>query len=124
MQESINFGTINAVPNPNIQVVSSFYTRVNQVTGEPYQMVLNVALDKNKAESDCCEFPVYIPAKLNYKKEEHLKMLELFRSGVPWVPVKCHVFTLYRQKIGDYYKYFAYANGFTVIDDYSKIVED
>lgn len=123
MKEQIHFKTINAVPNPNIQIVSSFHTEVNQATGEPYRMILNVALDKLKADSECCEFPVYIPAKPNYKSAEHMKMLELFRTGVPWVPVECHVFTVYRQKVGSYYKYFAYANCFTVVE-YSKVVED
>lgn len=123
MKEIANFQAINAVPNPRIQVVNSYHTTVDKVSKQPYLMVLNVALDKNKANSKCCEFPVYLPALSNYNKAEHKKMLALFQSGAPWVPVECKVFVLYREPDGDSFKYYGFANSFTVVD-YEKVVED
>lgn len=123
MQELVQFEQVNAVNSANVQIVSTFSTRVNQTTGEPFQMVLRVAIDKIKAETDYCEFPVYLPARNNYKEQEHLKMLEIFRTGAPWVPVICDNFKLYRQKQENHYHYFAFADSFKVID-YSMILGD
>jgi len=123
-RKKIDFITINAIPKENIQIVSSFFCRASISNGEVYQMVLYVALDKIKAETDCCEFPVYIPAHGNFKQEQHKKLLEQFRSGsCPFVPVECKNFQLYRTEHNGKYSYFAHADSFKVVD-YSKITED
>lgn len=122
MYDAVDFGTVNPIPNPNVQVISSFHTRVNQFTGEPYMMVLNAAIDKEKANCDCCDFPIYVPAGRNYNSPEHLKMLELFQTGAPLVPVQCHNFILRHYIENGRYKYFAHADSFTVID-YDRIME-
>lgn len=119
----IDFITINAIPSEHIQIVSSFFCRASIGSGEVYQMVLYVALDKIKAETDCCEFPVYIPAHGNFKQEQHKKLLEQFQSGsVPFVAVECKNFQLYRTEHNGTYSYFAHADSFKVVD-YSKITE-
>jgi len=115
-----DFININQIDSPDIQIVSNFRTNVNQDTGEPFQMVLNVAIDRVKANSRICEIPVYVPAKDNYKAAEHIKMLNIFRGGAPWVPVRCENFILYRQKLEGSYHYFGFADSFTVVD-YSEI---
>lgn len=121
-RKKIDFITINAIPKENIQIVSSFFCRASIESGEVYQMVLYVALDKIKAETDCCEFPVYIPAQGNYRQEQHKKLLEQFRSGNPFVAVECKNFQLYRTHYNGQYNYSAHADSFRVVD-YSKITE-
>ena len=117
------FITINTIPKEHLQIVSSFFCRATISSGDVYQMVLSVVLDKTKAETDCCEFPVYIPAKGNYKQEQHQKLLEQFRDGNPFVAVECKNFRLYRTDNNGAYSYFAHADSFKVVD-YSKILED
>jgi len=122
-RKKIDFININVIPKENIQIVSSFFCRASIGSGEVYQMVLYVALDKIKAETDCCEFPVYIPAHGNFKQEQHKKLLEQFQSGsVPFVAVECKNFQLYRTDNNGTYSYFAHADSFKVVD-YSKITE-
>lgn len=122
-RKKIDFSTINVIPNEHIQIVSSCFCRASISDGEVYQMVLYVALDKIKAETHCCEFPVYIPAHGNYKQEQHKKLLEQFRAGsVPFVAVECKNFQLYRTEHNGKYSYFAHADSFKVVD-YSKIME-
>ena len=120
MQESVILLSINAIPSNSTLIVNSFWTRAKLNSKEPYQMILNVALNRKNAESDSCEFPVYIPAQNNYNSAEHLQMLELFKVGVPWVPVECRNLKLYRQLNKDHYDYFAFADTFKVVD-YSQI---
>ena len=117
MYESIELIAINAIPSPDIMLVSSFRIKVNQTTEIPFQMVLNVALNRTKAHSETCDFPVYFPAQPNYNSDEHLKMLERFRSGAMLVPVKCQGFSLLRHKTGNSYEYFASADSFSVNDN-------
>lgn len=121
-RKKIDFITINAIPKDDIQVVSSFLCRACIGSGEVYQMILYVALDKIKAETDCCEFPVYIPAQGNYRQEQHQKLLEQFRAGNSFVAVQCQNFQLYRTAHNGQYSYFAHADSFKVVD-YSKITE-
>ncbi len=122
-KELVIFKTINAIPSENIQIVNSFHTKPDKNSGKPSRMILNIALNRTKANSVNCEFPVYIPAVGNYMQEQHLMMLDLFRSGVPWVPIECQNFRLYRQHNKEHSDYFAFADSFKVID-YSKITED
>ena len=120
MCSEYDFQNINPINSADIQIVSTFRTTVNQATGEPFQMVLNVSIDRFKANSSTCEIPVYVPAKDNYKAAEHMKMLDIFRAGAPWVPVKCDNFKIYRQKLQNSYHYFGFADSFKVVD-YSEI---
>lgn len=120
MQEQVTLLSINAITSNSILIVNSFWTRTTINSKEPFQMILNVALNKINAGSDCCEFPVYIPAQNNYNSTEHLQMLELFRAGVPWVPVECQNLNIYKKLNKDHYDYFAYADSFKVVD-YSQI---
>ncbi len=123
MNENVDFSTINAIPYSDVQIVNGFFTTENRDTGEPTTMVLKIALNRTTACSESCEFPVFIPASTNFKQPQHVKMLELFRSGAPWVPVTCIDLRVYRKKHNQYYLYYGNATSFTVVD-YSTITED
>ncbi len=122
MKETVDFITVNAIPKGNLQIINSFHVRINQTTGIPCQMVLYAALNRKAAHSDCCEFPIYIPSRDTFHSDSHMEMLKLFRSGVPWVPVECYRFKIYRYLNNKHYRYFAYADNFKVIS-YDKILE-
>lgn len=122
MHEQVDFITINAVPQNEIQIVFSFYIRTAMASGEPLQFILSAALNRQKANTDRCEFPIYIPAVHVYHSEAHKKLLELLRSNAPWVPVECQNFKVYRYQNKENCQYFAHADNFKVAD-YSKITE-
>ena len=115
-QELANFKDINPAPKADILLVTSFHTKTFPNTSTPFQMILNVAMDKYNANSLECEFTVAIPAANSYRQEDHLKMLELFRTGNYWVPVECKNLVLFRRYDGKHFKYWAYATSFKVID--------
>lgn len=114
--EQIELSTINAIPSSNILLVGSFMTSADQETKEPSKMVLDVAINKEKAYARVCEFPIFLPADGNYKSLEHYKMLNLFKSGHIFVAVQCTDLKIFRKKEGEFYKYFGTANTFTVAD--------
>ena len=77
-------------------------------------MVLDVAIDMDKALSNYCDFPVFLPAEPNFHSGDHLKMLNAFESGEMFVPVEFHGLKIYRKKENGLYKYFGVADTFTV----------
>ena len=111
--------SINAIPSETILVVSSFHISVNE-NGTPSKIVLNVALDREKAGTIACEFPVFLSADGNYKTVAHLEMLNLFRIGAPFVPVKCTDLKIFCSEAKEERKYFATAIKFEVVD-YSEV---
>lgn len=114
MQELVYLLSINAIPSAILCLVSSFMTSVDQITGQPSKMVLDVAIDRDKALSDNCEMPVFLPADCNYHSDDHLKMLTALQSGEMFVPVEFHGLKIYRKKENGLYKYFGVADSFTV----------
>lgn len=119
--EHIKFISINQISSDSIQIVTSFRTQLYRNSKELHQMILQIAIDKKKSGSDCCEISVYIPAHGNYKNEQHITLLNLFRAGVPWVPVRCSNFKVFRKQTDNHYSYYAIADSFTVID-YSDVI--
>lgn len=119
MTEKVNFETINVIPAKSVQVIQAIHTSVNQETGEPSAIVLSASIDRNKANSNLLSMPIRLPAS-NYRSKEHMKILELFKSGEPFVAVMCDDLTVYRKKKNSYrqYYYYAYATNFSVIDWY------
>lgn len=124
MKETVKLIEVNAIPKPDIIIVNKYFIQTNPETGLPMQFILFCALDRKKAQSgDACEYPVYIPSSFTYKSPDHIKMSRLFMEHVPWVPVRCTDFSLYRYKVDDKYKYFAHASNFSVID-YEQVLGD
>lgn len=122
-KKQIDFISINQIPSSSIQLVTAFHTRAYRNSKEPHQMILQIAVNKKNTGTDDCEIPVYIPACNNYKTEQHLTLLNLFRSGVPWVPVRCSNFKAFHKITDNKSSYYATADSFTIID-YTYILED
>jgi hypothetical protein len=115
MSVFVNVETINALPDSDILLVSTFYTQTD-AAGKPKKMVLNVALDAEKANSDGCEFRVYIPAKKNYDSVEHYKMLHTFREGADFVPIRCANLQIWKNSRQNQNYYIGFADSFVVVD--------
>ena len=110
---------INAIPSTTILMVSSFHTSADE-NGKPSKMVLNIAMNKEKAGTSNCEFPVFLGAEGNYKTVPHMEMLNLFRAGAPFVPVKCKDLQIFCSESNGEKKYFATASKFEVAE-YSEV---
>lgn len=110
---SVELIKINAIPSATILMVSQFHSSADE-TGKPSKMVLEIALDKEKACSDNCEFPVFLNAEGNYKSVAHLEMLNLFRKGAPFVPIKCKDLKIFCSETKGTKKYFGTASKFEV----------
>ena len=52
MHDNVTLLSVNAIPSAIICLISSFMVSVNQITGQPSKMVLDVAIDMEKALSD------------------------------------------------------------------------
>lgn len=116
MTQQVYLLSINAIPSAILCLVSSFMTSADQITGQPSKMVLDVAIDMDKALSDNCEMPVFLPADYNYHSSEHIKMLSALQSGDMFVPVEFHGLKIFRKKENGLYKYWGSADSFTVTD--------
>jgi len=119
MREQIDFETINVIPGGSIQIIEGIHTCVDQETKQPSQMVLITMIDRKKADSQTLSMPIYVPIS-NYRSNDHIKMLNKFRSGEPFVAVLCENLKTFRRwdtKANSWY-YYALANGFTTIDYY------
>jgi hypothetical protein len=108
----ITYLDISPVPSVAVQFVSQFRVTENHRTKQPQQIILYLSIDKEKAGIDCCEIPVYIPAHKFYREDDHMRMLEQFRKGAPFVPVCCRNLKVYKTDSG----YFGYAESFSVIE--------
>lgn len=114
MNTEIEYQKIAPLPTDLYGFVSSFWTRTSPVTGEPIQMVLNLAIDP-LSTGGLCEMPVYIPAENNYKDTEHMKMLDNFRRGDPFCAIQLEAFHVYCKTVdGKAPTYYGTAESFTV----------
>ena len=121
--EQIEYLSIAPIESAAFQLVSYFWTRVNQKTQEPFQMVLQVALDKNKAKTDSVDFPVYLPATGNYKSDAHHRMFHKFQSGDPFVAVRLHGFKMYHQQLENSNIYWGVADSFEIVEDPASLLD-
>jgi hypothetical protein len=121
--KQIEYLEIAPIESAAVQFVSKYYTRTDK-EGNPYQMVLSLALDKEKAGTDFCEFPVYVPAHQNYHKSEHLKMLTLFNEGNPFVAVSLWGLKVYKTNSTRGIEYFGYADTFVVVENPAELLEE
>ena len=56
----VDIKEINVIPHDNILVVEGIHTSVNQVTGQPTQILLKVAIDRKKANAYKRNLPIVI----------------------------------------------------------------
>lgn len=117
IRQSVNFQDINVIPHDNIQVVGGLHTSVNQVTGQPEQIILKVTIDKKKADSKTLTATIYIPIS-NRNSKDHKKLLASFWSGEPFVAVKCQNLKVFRKRDSpdEQWEYYGFADAFAVID--------
>lgn len=117
MRQVVDIKEINVIPHDNILVVEGIHTSVNQVTGQPTQILLKVAIDRKKANVENLTFPIYIPVS-NRNSRDHKKLLALFWSGEPFVVVSCKKLKVFRkrEKPDDIWEYYGSAESFVVID--------
>lgn len=116
MTEQVYLLSINAIPSAILCLVSSFMTSADQTSGLPSKMVLDVAIDADKALSLNCEMPIFLSAEYNYHSSDHYKMLSALQSGEMFVPVEFHGLKIFRRKENGLYKYWGVADSFTVTD--------
>lgn len=114
MTEQVYLLSINAIPSAILCLVSSFMTSADQISGQPSKMILDVAIDRDKALSDNCQMSIFLLADYNFHSSDHYKMLSAFASGEMFVPVEFHGLKIFRKKENGLYKYFGVADSFTV----------
>jgi len=115
MPTIVTLQELNAILSCCICLCSSFAVTVDQITGLPCKMVLSIAMDVEKANSNSCEFPVFMSADENFHSSAHLEMLSQFQNGQPFVPVEFTNLSIYKSQGKDgYYRYFGTATTFEV----------
>ncbi len=111
--QKIPYMKVSPIESEAYQFVSTFHFFCDQA-GTPTTVQLNLALDKRNAGSQECEFPVYIPADDLYLEYDHKRMLEIFRSGEPFVAVEIENLTVYMDDSGEYPKYWGTGDSFRI----------
>lgn len=74
----------------------------NKDSGLPETMVIQIAVDRNKIPTGVLDIPVYLPV-CNYQSMSHFEMLDLFKRGDPFVPVRFENLELHISQTGNYY---------------------
>lgn len=117
IRQSVNFQDINVIPYDHIQVVGALHTSVNQITGQPEHITLQISIDKEKAESETFTATIYVPVAIRNSKD-HKKLLATFHSGEPFVAVSCKNFKVFRKRDSPDmpWNYYGFADGFEVVD--------
>lgn len=110
----VKFCDIN-VFSCEIALVSRFSVCCN-LDGKPSFFKLQVAIDRNKAKCEGCEISVHIPAKYVFHSEAHTQLLNGFKNGDNFVPVRFQNLKIMRDEIlPHYYTYHGMADSFTVV---------
>lgn len=92
----------NAVASGLLAFAISVSAYRNKDSGNPETMVIQIAVDRNKIPTGVLDIPVYLPV-CNYKSVSHYEMLDLFKRGDPFVPVRFENLELHISKAGNYY---------------------
>lgn len=110
----IDFKSIN-VFSLDIALVSGFSICCN-LDGKPSFFKLQVAIDRAKAKTESCEISVHIPAKYMFHSEAHTQLMDGFKNGDNFVPVRFQNLKILRDEIlPHYYTYHGMADSFTVV---------
>lgn len=92
----------NVVASGLIAFAISVFAYRNKDSGLPETMIIQIAVDKNKIPTGVLDIPVYLPV-CNYKSASHYEMLNLFKRGDPFVPVRFENLELHLSQAGNYY---------------------
>lgn len=87
----------------DIAFAISVTTYCNRETGLPETMVIRIAVDGNKIPTKVLDIPIYLPIKWNFQSYEHYEMLDLFKHGDPFVPVRFENLELHLSQAGNIY---------------------
>lgn len=93
----------NVVASELIAFAVSVTHYCNQETELPETMVIRIAVDRNKIPAGVLDIPIYLPAGHNYQSFAHYEMLDLFKRGDPFVPVRFENLELHVSQAGNYY---------------------
>lgn len=93
----------NVVASELIAFAVSVTHYCNQETELPETMVIWIAVDRNKIPTGVLDIPIYLPAGHNYQSFAHYEMLDLFKRGDPFVPVRFENLELHVSQAGNYY---------------------
>ena len=93
----------NVVASELIVFAVSVTHYCNQETELPETMVIRIAVDRNKIPTGVLDIPIYLPAGHNYQSSAHYEMLDLFKRGDPFVPVRFENLKLHVSQAGNYY---------------------
>lgn len=93
---------INVVASGLIAFAISVSAYRNKDSGLPEIMVVKIAVDRNKIPTGVLDIPVYLPV-CNYKSVSHYEMLDLFKRGDPFVPVRFENLELQLSQAGNIY---------------------
>ena len=93
----------NVVASELIAFAVSVTHYCNQETELPETMVIRIAVDRNKIPTGVLDIPIYLPAGHNYQSFAHYEMLDLFKRGDPFVPVRFENLELHVSQAGNYY---------------------
>lgn len=122
--EKIEYLSIAPIETAAFQLVCSVVTISDPVTNNPQTMIFNVAMDRNKAQSDRVDFAVYVPAKGNYLEYDHHRMYQLFATEhQEFVAVNFVNFRIFRKGKKGNYTYRGYADSFRVIEHPEQLLE-
>lgn len=92
----------NAVASGIIAFAISVTAYRNKDSGLPDTMVIQIAVDKNKIQTGVLDIPVYLPV-CNYKSASHYEMLDLFKRGDPFVPIRFENLEIHTSQAGNIY---------------------
>lgn len=110
----VDFKSIN-VFSLDVALVSRFSVCCN-LDGMPSFFKLQVAIDREKAKIEGCEISVHIPAKYMFHSEAHTQLMDGFKNGDNFVPVRFQNLKILRDEIlPHYYTYHGMADSFTVV---------
>lgn len=109
----VDFKNIN-VFSLDVALVSRFSVFCD-LDGKPSFFKLQVAIDRNKAKCEGCEISVHIPAKYVFHSEAHTQLINGFKNGDNFVPVRFQNLRILQEEIlPHYFKYHGMADSFTV----------
>ena len=110
----IDFKSIN-VFSLDIALVSGFSICCN-LDGKPSFFKLQVTINRAKAKTESCEISIHIPAKYVFHSEAHTQLMDGFKNGDNFVPVRFQNLKILRDEIlPHYYTYHGMADSFTVV---------
>lgn len=110
----VDFKSIN-VFSLDVALVSGFSICCN-LDGKPSFFRLQVAIDREKAKIEGCEISIHIPAKYVFHSEAHTQLINGFKNGDNFVPVRFQNLRILQEEILPHsFKYHGMADSFTVV---------